>query len=336
MAAKSVPSFLEVLVLICLVSTCVSAKPTNRIKSHNVIKELNRKGPYIGLITVIATEENAFFDTGAFKPHPKHPFVDLAGRRFWVGKVNGKKVICVRCGDGMVNAAATTQQMADLFDVKGIVHFGIAGNVNSSMSIGDVTIPKQFADTGLWDWLNPNATLDSSYVGELEFESYNVPNCNGSNLLGRLGYDSEQFYSESGDPNTPQSLLWAQVSKDWLQVAASLEGMELERCVNSTLCLQEKPKLVVGLSGSTSNIFVDNGAYSDFLFHTFKVSSADMESSAVVMTSLSNGLAVIVIRGLSDLAGRQKGHNSHETFGSLAAHNSAKALVQFIDRLYTY
>lgn len=33
-----------------------------------------------------------------------------------------------------VNAAAATQQMVDLFDIVGIVHFGIAGNVNNSMS----------------------------------------------------------------------------------------------------------------------------------------------------------------------------------------------------------
>lgn len=64
-----------------------------------------------------------------------------------------------------------------------------------------------------------------------------------------------------------------------------LQGMELEKCVNSSLCLPEKPKLVVGLKGATSNIFLDNAAYRDFLFQTFEVSSSDMESSAVVMAS---------------------------------------------------
>lgn len=70
-----------------------------------------------------------------------------------MGKINGKKVVFVRCGVGMTNAAAATQQMLDLFDVTGIVHFGISGNLNDSMSIGDVTIAKQFAHTGLWNWL---------------------------------------------------------------------------------------------------------------------------------------------------------------------------------------
>ncbi|KAK4835829.1 hypothetical protein QYF36_015056 [Acer negundo] len=339
MAARLVPSLLEVLVLISLVSTCISSKPTNRIKSLNVIKELNRKGKYIGLITVTVTEQNAFFANGAFIPHSKHPFVDLAGRRFFVGKVNGTKAIFVKCGVGPVNAAATTQQLLDHFDLKGIIHFGIAGNVNNSMSIGDVSIPKQLADTGKWDWLNPNATWDPSiYVAELDFVNYNEPYFNGSNnLLGHLGYETEQFFSESGDPNTPQLLLWAQVSEDWLQVAATnLEGIELEQCLNSSLCLPEKPKLVVGLSGSTANMFVDNAAYRDFLFHNFNVTSADMESSAVVMTSLSNGLPVIVIRGLSDLAGRQSGKNAYATFGPLAARNTAKAVVEFINHIHAF
>ncbi|KAJ4720668.1 bark storage protein A-like [Melia azedarach] len=121
--------------------------------------------------------------------------------------------------------------MLDLFDITGIVHFGIAGNTNISLSIGD--------------------------------------------------------------------------------------GMTLEQCVNSTLCLPEKPKVGLGLRGSTANIFVDSAAYSDFLFLTFNVSSVDMESSAVAMTSLSNGFWVIVIRGLSDVAARQSGQNVVDKFGAL-------------------
>ena len=57
------------------------------------------------------------------------------------------------CWVNQVNAAAATQQMLDLFDIKGIIHFGIAGNANDSMSIGDVIIPKQFANTGIWGWV---------------------------------------------------------------------------------------------------------------------------------------------------------------------------------------
>ena len=37
----------------------------------------------------------------------------------------------VYCWLDQVNAAAVTQQMLDLFDVEGIVHFGISGNANN-------------------------------------------------------------------------------------------------------------------------------------------------------------------------------------------------------------
>lgn len=61
-----------------------------------------------------------------------------------------------------MNAAGATQQMVDLFDIRGVVHFGISGNTNASLSIGDVTIPKEFANTGLWDWLVTNFIISIS------------------------------------------------------------------------------------------------------------------------------------------------------------------------------
>ncbi|CAL5343244.1 unnamed protein product [Camellia sinensis] len=314
-AIPCLPCLMRVLVLNLLISSLVfplSATPLKRRKSLNTIKYLNHKGPYLGLITVYPPEEDAFFATKAFKLDPIHPFVDLSGRRFRVGNLHGKKVIYVRCGIGMVNAAAATQQMLDLFDITGIVHFGIAGNLNNSMSIGDVTIPKQFAHTGIWDWLELNGTLGTNDFADLKIGSYNVPKMQGINLLGQIGYSYEEFFSESGKPDT------------------ALEGMELEQCVNSSVCLPQKPKLVVGLRGSTANIFAGNVAYRDFLFNTFQVSSVDIESAAVVMTSKSNGYPVIVIRGLSDGAGGLPGQNSIDIFGPLAAVNAAKAVIQFV------
>ncbi|XP_062087121.1 bark storage protein A-like [Humulus lupulus] len=317
-----------------VVGLSMGAPSWKRSYNDKIIKQINRKGPYIGLITVYPPEEKAFFSTDSFQPDSHNPFLDLSGRRFRVGKVYDKRVIYVKCGVGLINAAATTQQMLDVFDMRGIIHFGIAGNINDSMSIGDVTIPKEFVDTGIWDWLNPNATVDSTDIAGLDAKNYNVPK--GENLLGHIGFNFEQFYSDSGKPNTAQPLVWAQVNQQWLHVASKLQGMELQQCVNSTLCLENKPKLVVGLRGSTSNIFVDNAAFRDFLFKTFQVSSSDMESFAVVMTSLSNGFPVIAIRGLSDIAGGQEGTNTIELFGSLAALNTANSVIRFLKELKAF
>ncbi|KAK4367108.1 hypothetical protein RND71_014988 [Anisodus tanguticus] len=337
MAAKQV--FLPIFFILALgfihlfvFSAQAEAISLERLNSLRVVKRINKNGPFLGLITVYAPEEEAFFKTGVFRPDPRHPFVDLSGRRFRVGKVEGKKVIYVRCGVGLVNAAAATQQMLDLFDIKGIIHFGISGNANSSMQIGDVTIPYQFAQTGLWDWLKPNATMEPNDFAQFDFKSYNDPK-RGDNQLGKVGYSTEQFYSISGEVNVPQRPVWFDITKNWLHVASHLQGMKLDQCANSTLCLPYQPKLVVGLKGATSNFFIDNPAYTAFLFKTFGVTSLDMESSAVVMTCLSSGYPVIAIRGLSDLAGSQKGDNTIRLFGPLAALNTAKVVISFVKSL---
>ncbi|CAK7325342.1 unnamed protein product [Dovyalis caffra] len=133
MAAKLLAPCFVVLLFLSFLVIYVSAMPSKRRGFFSTIKELNLKGPYIGLITVYSPEEKAFFGTAVFKPDAKHPFLDLSGRkygvegrRYRVGKIYGKEVIYVRCGVGMVNAAAVTQQMLDLFDINGIVHFGIS------------------------------------------------------------------------------------------------------------------------------------------------------------------------------------------------------------------
>ncbi|XP_027163217.1 bark storage protein A-like isoform X3 [Coffea eugenioides] len=283
--------------LLCCLSLSALLSSAEKLESSlTILKEVNLRGPYLGLITVYPPEEDAFFDTGAFKPHQKHPYVDLSGRRFRVGKMGKKKVIYVRCGVGMVNAAAATQQMLDMFD-------------------------------------KPNATIPAGDFTELDFGAYSEPS-RGYNQLGSIGYSTEQFFSKWGKPNTAQRKLWFHVSKNWLELANTrLEGMVLEQCVNSSSCLTQRPKLVVGLSGATADIFLDNAAYGEFLYKTFQVSSVDMESVAVVMTSLSNGFPVIVIRGLSDQAGAQEGQNPIDLFGPLAASNAAKAVVQFVKAL---
>jgi len=51
-----------------------------------------------------------------------------------------------------LNAGLTTQLLLSLFRVKGIVHWGIAGNANEDLQIGDVTIPESWAHLSLWNW----------------------------------------------------------------------------------------------------------------------------------------------------------------------------------------
>lgn len=64
--------------------------------------------------------------------------------------------------------------------------------------------------------------MDPKDVAQLDFEAYNAPK-GGENLLGHIGFSNEQFFSESGKPNTALPLFWAKTTRKWLQVAAHLE-----------------------------------------------------------------------------------------------------------------
>lgn len=44
------------------------------------------------------------------------------------------------------------QILVDVFDVKGIVHYGIAKSSNDSLSLGDVSVPNYVAFTSSWKW----------------------------------------------------------------------------------------------------------------------------------------------------------------------------------------
>jgi len=44
-----------------------------------------------------------------------------------------------------INAAITTQLLLSFFAIEGVVHYGIAGNANPSLHVGDVTIPPHWA-----------------------------------------------------------------------------------------------------------------------------------------------------------------------------------------------
>ncbi|XP_048428710.1 uncharacterized protein LOC125471864 isoform X2 [Pyrus x bretschneideri] len=56
-------------------------------------------------------------------------------------------------------AGISTQLLQTLFKVKGVVHYGIAGNADPQLEIGDVTIPQFWAHSGLWNWQEVESNL---------------------------------------------------------------------------------------------------------------------------------------------------------------------------------
>ena len=61
----------------------------------------------------------------------------------FLGKINNKEVVLVECGIGKVNAARTTQNLIDKFNIEYIINVGVAGGLNESLEIGDIVIGKK-------------------------------------------------------------------------------------------------------------------------------------------------------------------------------------------------
>ncbi|KAI3468221.1 hypothetical protein Pfo_024884 [Paulownia fortunei] len=295
-------------------------------KTERLINKANKKGPYLGLVIPNLFEMNPLLQHPSYKP--SNLTIDLAGRRFRFGTISEEKVILVMTGLAMLNAAITTQLLLSFFNVKGVVHYGIAGNANPSLNIGDVTIPKYWSHTALWSWQrfgdgpenelplegNGDYTRD---IGYLKFANYttNVSECGSNdNLLNNVWYQPEEIFPVDGTPEQRQHAFWVPVNSNYFKISKKLEGLELEKCINSTTCLSRPPKVTRVSRGASASIFLDNTAY-----------------RTVASICYQQRVPFITFRALSDLAGGGSAQsNEADTFTPLAANNSLTVVVEFI------
>ncbi|KDP33702.1 hypothetical protein JCGZ_07273 [Jatropha curcas] len=305
------------------------------------IDRVNKEGPYLGIVVPNAFEMNPLLQSPSFEPNLQLPYLDFSGRRFRIGKVENVKVIIVMTGLSMINAGVTTQLLLSLFKVNGVLHYGIAGNANPSLQIGDVTIPQYWAHTGLWSWQrfgeepNDQLPLESNgdytrEIGFLEFSHFNNRSKSVENLLNRVWYQPEEIFPVNGIPEAREHAFWVPVDNHYFEVAKKLQGLKLGGCVNST-CLPRTPMVVRVERGISASVFVDNSAYREFLNSKFNATPIDMESAAIALICHQQEIPFITIRALSDLAGGGSAvSNEADIFSSLAAQNAVDALLRFI------
>ena len=89
----------------------------------------------IGII--VATDEELIEIKNVMDSYEEKDIYEL---NFVKGKINGKKVIVVKCGIGKVNAARTTQILIDNFKISKIINIGAAGGINPELKIQDIVI----------------------------------------------------------------------------------------------------------------------------------------------------------------------------------------------------
>lgn len=307
------------------------------------VARINANGPYLGLVIPNAFELYPFLDISIFTLDST---IDVSGRRFYVGEIEGQRILAVMTGLGMLNAGITTQLLLTHFNISGVLHYGIAGNANDELNIGDITIPQYWAHIGLWEWERYSgeaanrkhfrlAKGDDSGTGELgclEIGDYNIPLDNGSNSLSKLCYDAEEVLPVTGTPEVIEQHFWVPVDETYYQIATQItsQGLDLQSCTNDSTCLSQAPQVVTVSRGASANIFLDNAAYRSFLHNHFNVSLVDEESASVALTCLTNNISFIAFRALSDLAGGSSATNEVSIFYNLASTNAVVVLTEFI------
>ena len=64
----------------------------------------------------------------------------IADMDFYIGIIENKEVVLVRCGIGKVNAAICTQILISVFDIKTIINIGVAGAIKDTLNILDIVV----------------------------------------------------------------------------------------------------------------------------------------------------------------------------------------------------
>lgn len=247
----------------------------------------------------------------------------INGRTHYLGVLDGHHVVLMLSGFSMVNAAMTTQALLDHFPVHGIVFSGIAGGVNPGLRVGDVTIPAQWGNyqEQVFGRASTNGFDAGTMAGDFPNFGMMFPRGTSIAVLGTR-------------PDSLDRRFWFPVDSSALHTATDVaRTVQLARCTSDGECLAHEPKVVVGGNGVSGPTFVDNAAYREYAWQTFRADALDMETAAVALVAYQNRVPYIAFRSLSDLAGGGTGGNEVRTFGKLAAENAATVVRSYLRSL---
>lgn len=245
----------------------------------------------------------------------------INGVVFSTGSLQGHPVLLFLSGISMVNATMNTQLALDRFKVSHILFSGIAGGVNPDLRIGDVNVPERWGQH--LEVLMAREIRPGLYEKPTDKETMPLPN------FGMLHHRAVRVVSEAS--SRPQPQFWFPVDQSLLALARSVQDVALQSCDQDKVCLREPPRLVVGGTGLSGTAFVDNAEYRKHLAEVFQADVVDMESAACAMVAQANQVPFLAFRSVSDLAGGGPGANEMNIFLNIAAENSARVLMAFLE-----
>jgi adenosylhomocysteine nucleosidase len=244
---------------------------------------------------------------------------EIDGTVFSAVQQNGRRLVMWMSGVSMVNAAMSTQLAIDRFHPNAILFSGIAGGLDPTFQPGDVIIPTKWIHQAESAWLNLNPEHPGSYIIP-EYFHPRYPN------FGNI-FPDDVWVVRKGE-TTPRQVHAFAVDPTLVKSAKiTAPTVSILRADGS------KAKVMVGGTGMSGPIFLDDRSFRDFAFQKWHARVHEMEGTAIAQVGYANRVPILIIRALSDLAGGQRGVNQEERNSQLAAKNAAEVTAKILEQI---
>lgn len=212
---------------------------------------------------------------------------------FYVGKLNGVRVVLARCGVGKVNAAMTTTLLIDHFHPRGIVFTGSAGALNPDLTPGDVVIGTKTAQ-------HDYGVLTEAGMKRQPTEG--------------IGMRDENPLYFPADPRLLKAARQAATT-------TTLDPVDLGDT-------KHQPRILDGII-ITGDVFVASQANNDEMRKSLGADAVEEEGAAVAQVCWQEKTPFLAIRSISDNANSKTPIN-YDRFYKLAALNSGRLVVNIV------
>lgn len=259
-----------------------------------VVSAVSAERPLIAILGAYPPELVALrADFGVDKPGSGFTTTTWRGVRFDRGVVDGREIIIFQAGMSIVNAAYQLQMAFDKFPITHVLFAGVAGGIDPSLEVGDVVIPEKWAYHSEAAYLNEDGKggyFRPDYLKRSDLENFGMIFPDGVRAT-REGDGTVTMMSFPVDPE-----LLGIARKAIAKLPPMTKG-------------GHRVSVTVGGTGVSGPVFLDNAKYREWVFRVWQARCTDMESTAYAHVCWANKKPLLVIRGLSDLAGGQHGKN---------------------------
>lgn len=240
----------------------------------------------------------------------------INGIEFWRGKHAGRDLLVFRTGVSVVNAAYVLQLALDRFPVTHVLFAGVAGGIDPALHVGDVVIPERWAYHG-----------EAAYLNEDGKGGYVTPEFMTPSHVN-FGMMFPRDVSVVREGEEPKRMPAFPADPDLLAAARrAVPKLPPQRKAGRAIDVS------VGGTGVAGPVFLDNAKYREWVFKTWQARCVDMESTALAHVAYASRKPILIVRGLSDLAGGQKGANPIDANEAQVSEIAARVLRGVVEEL---